>query len=221
QHRCIGAVLLGSEQSDAFTSHQSRILSILGNQAAVSLENASIIKSMEQLATTDGLTGLFNHRYFQDSLDRELERAGRQHQNLSLLILDIDHFKSLNDSFGHPAGDFVLKNLGMLLIKHARKIDVIAGYGGGESAALLPGIDYRNARKTAERWRKAVQRYTFKWEKNSFAITVSIGIAAYPQDPQEKAPLIERADRALYYAKEQGRNQVRHYSEAQEGRLFG
>jgi len=221
QHQCIGSVLLGSEQPDAFTSHQSRILSILGNQAAVSLENASIIKSMEQLATTDGLTGLFNHRYFQDSLDRELERAGRQKQNLSLLILDIDHFKSLNDSFGHPAGDFVLKNLGMLLIKNARKIDVLARYGGEEFAALLPGIDYRNARKTAERWRKAVQRYTFKWEKKSFAITVSIGIAAYPQDAQEKAPLIERADRALYYAKEQGRNQVRHYGEAQEGRLFG
>jgi diguanylate cyclase (GGDEF)-like protein len=213
QNKCVGAVLLASERGDAFTSHQSRILSILCNQAAVSLENATILKTMEQLAITDGLTGLFNHRYFQDAFDRELERASRQKQNLSLLLLDIDHFKGLNDTFGHPAGDFVLKNLSAILRGGARKIDILARYGGEEFAALLPGIDLKNARKTAERWRKAIQRATIKWEKKSFAITVSIGIASYPQDGEEKKLLIDKSDKALYYSKDQGRNQVRHFSE--------
>lgn len=213
QNRCIGAVILAAEQSDAFTSHQARILSILCIQAAVSLENASILKTMETLAITDGLTGLFNHRYFQDAFDRELERASRQKQELSLLLLDIDHFKSLNDNYGHPAGDFVLKNLSAILRSNARKIDILARYGGEEFAALLPGINAKNARKTAERWRKAIQRTTLKWEKKSFAITISMGFAVFSEDATDKKSLIDKADKALYFAKEQGRNQVRHISE--------
>lgn len=218
QQRSMGALLLASHQKEAFSSHQARILSILCNQAAVSLENSSIIKKMEVLAITDGLTGLHNHRYFQDSLEREIARAERQKQSLSLLLLDIDHFKSFNDSFGHPAGDFALKSLAALLKSNARKIDILARYGGEEFAALLPGIDVKNARKTAERWRKAVQRGTLKWEDKSFAITLSIGFAAYPSDAKNKTELIDKADRALYYAKENGRNQARHFSETERNK---
>jgi diguanylate cyclase (GGDEF)-like protein len=224
QQKCIGALVLGSRQKDAFTSHQSRILSILCNQAAVSIENSFIIRKMEVLAITDGLTELFNHRYFQESLEREIARAERQRQPLTLLLLDIDHFKGFNDSFGHPAGDFVLKSLAALLKKNARKIDILARYGGEEFAALLPGIEIKNARKTAERWRKAVQRASLKWEDKSFAVTLSIGFASYPADSENKTELIEKADRALYLAKENGRNQVRHCSENQDQRrspLFG
>lgn len=223
QQAVIGAVLLGSHQKDAFSSHQARILSILGNQAAVSLENSSIINKMEQLAITDGLTNLFNHRFFQDAFDRELERASRLNENLSLLIMDIDHFKGFNDSFGHPAGDYILKSLAHLLKKSARKIDILARYGGEEFAALLPGIDVKNARKTAERWRKAVQRASFKRENKTFALTISIGFATFPSDAETKTDLIERADRALYDAKENGRNQARHSSDSESSRtrLFG
>jgi diguanylate cyclase (GGDEF)-like protein len=223
QQAVIGAVLLGSHQKDAFSSHQARILSILGNQAAVSLENSSIITKMEQLAITDGLTNLFNHRFFQEAFDRELERASRLNENLSLLIMDIDHFKGFNDSFGHPAGDYILKNLAHLLKKSARKIDILARYGGEEFAALLPGIDVKNARKTAERWRKAVQRASFKRENKTFALTISMGFATFPSDAETKTDLIERADRALYDAKENGRNQVRHFSDSETSRtrLFG
>ena len=210
QQKQIGALLLGSSQEDAFSSHQARIISILCNQAAVSLENSAIIQKMEELAITDGLTGLFNHRYFQESFNRELERAGRQKQTLTLLIMDIDHFKGFNDSFGHPAGDFILKSLALLLKKNARKIDTLTRYGGEEFAALLPGIDAKNARKTAERWRKNIQRANFKSGGQSFAITLSIGFSTYPADGETKIDLIEKADRALYLAKEQGRNQVRH-----------
>lgn len=223
QQAVIGALLLGSRQKDAFSSHQARILSILGNQAAVSLENSSIITKMEQLAITDGLTTLFNHRYFQEAFDREIERASRLKENLSLLLIDIDHFKGFNDSFGHPAGDFILKNLALLLKKSARKIDILARYGGEEFAALLPGIDAKNARKTAERWRKAIQRASFKRENKSFALTISVGFATFPSDAENKTDLIERADRALYDAKENGRNQVRHSSDSEgsRSRLFG
>ncbi|MCI0604193.1 diguanylate cyclase [bacterium] len=210
QQQRIGALLLGSKQEEAFSSHQARVVSILCNQAAVSLENSSIIQKMEELAITDGLTGLFNHRYFQEAFQRELERAERQNQKLTLLIMDIDHFKGFNDSFGHPAGDFILKSLAQVLKKNARKIDVLARYGGEEFAALLPGIDKKNARKTAERWRRNVQRSTFKSGGQSFAITLSIGFATYPEDGHAKIELIEKADRGLYDAKENGRNQVRH-----------
>jgi len=213
QQRRIGALLLGSSQEDAFSSHQARVISILCNQAAVSLENSSIIHKMEELAITDGLTGLYNHRYFQDALQQELERAERQKQCLTLLLMDIDHFKGFNDSFGHPAGDFILKSLAQLLKKNARKIDILARYGGEEFAALLPGVDHKNARKTAERWRKNVQRATFKSAGQSFAITLSIGHATSPDDGQSKVELIAKADRGLYAAKEKGRNQVRHTDE--------
>jgi diguanylate cyclase (GGDEF)-like protein len=144
-------------------------------------------------------------------------------ENLSLLIMDIDHFKGFNDSFGHPAGDYILKNLAHLLKKSARKIDILARYGGEEFAALLPGIDVKNARKTAERWRKAVQRASFKRENKTFALTISVGFATFPTDAETKTDLIERADRALYDAKENGRNQVRHSSDSESSRtrLFG
>ena len=210
QQKRIGALLLGCRQEEAFSSHQARVISILCNQAAVSLENSSIIQKMEELAITDGLTGLYNHRYFQESYQQELERAERQNQKLTLLIMDIDHFKGFNDSFGHPAGDFILRSLATVLKKNARKIDVLARYGGEEFAALLPGIDKKNARKTAERWRRNVQRATFKSSGQSYAITLSIGFATFPDDGKAKVELIEKADRGLYDAKENGRNQVRH-----------
>ena len=213
QQKRIGALVLGSSQEEAFSSHQARVISILCNQAAVSLENSSIIHKMEELAITDGLTGLYNHRYFQEAFQQELERAERQKQSLTLLIMDIDHFKGFNDSFGHPAGDFILKSLATLLKKNGRKIDVLARYGGEEFAALLPGIDRKNAKKTAERWRKNVQRATFKSGGQSFAITLSIGFATFPEDGKAKIDLIEKADRGLYDAKEKGRNQVRHADE--------
>jgi diguanylate cyclase (GGDEF)-like protein len=223
QQAVIGALLFASKHKDAFSSHQARVLSILGNQAAVSLENSAIINKMEQLAITDGLTTLFNHRYFQEALDREIERASRLNENLTLMLMDIDHFKGFNDSFGHPVGDFILRSLALLLKKGARKIDILARYGGEEFAALLPGIDVKNARKTAERWRKAVQRASFKRENKSFAVTISIGFATYPTDVENKVELIERADRALYDAKENGRNQARHCNDSENSRssLFG
>ncbi len=223
QQKCIGALLLGSREKDAFSAHHSHVLSILCNQASVSLENSSIIQKMEELAITDGLTGLFNHRYFQQAIQNEIERAERQDQKLSLLIMDIDHFKNFNDTFGHPAGDFVLKSLAGLLRSNARKIDILTLYGGEEFAALLPGIDARNARKTAERWRKSVQRSAFKWQGKSFAITLSIGFATYPEAATTKVEMIDKADRALYEAKENGRNQVRQWDEERERRssLFG
>lgn len=214
QQKSIGALLMAANNKEAFTSHQARVLSILCNQAAVSLENAAILKKMEELAITDGLTGLYNHRYFQDAMDKELDRSSRQQQVFSLLLMDIDHFKSFNDSFGHPAGDFVLKSLAGLLRNSGRKIDTLARYGGEEFAAMLPGIDAKNARKTADRWRKAVQRAAFKWEGKTFALTLSLGFSTFPADGRTKEEIIERADKGLYTAKEAGRNQVRHWSEA-------
>lgn len=213
QNSCLGSLLLASHQEDGFSADQSRILLILGNQAAVSLENSAIVRQMEKLAITDGLTSLFNHRYFQESLEREVERAERQAQPLTLLLMDIDHFKGFNDTLGHPAGDAVLKSLAAVLKKNARKIDILARYGGEEFAALLPGIGPKNGEKTAERWRKAVEREHFKWNDRKFAITLSIGFASYPEDAVNKTELVDRADSALYEAKANGRNKIWHFGQ--------
>jgi two-component system cell cycle response regulator len=235
QQKPIGALLLGSEENEAFSSHDAGVLAILGFQAGVSLENAANSNS-------DGLTSLLNHRHFKKKLEEEIERAERQKQPLTLMMMDIDHFKGFNDTFGHPAGDFILRGLAALLKKNARNIDVLARYGGEEFAALLPGIDAKNGKKTAERWRKAVQRSTFKWDGRNLSVTLSIGLATYPDDVKvepenfrnddaarikarenHQEELITRADKALYEAKENGRNQVRQWGErkATGSRLFG
>ncbi|MBI4494668.1 MAG: diguanylate cyclase [Chloroflexi bacterium] len=160
-------------------------------------------------AITDFLTGLYNHRYLQLRLQEELAQAARQHHPLSLLLLDIDHFKALNDACGHLVGDQVLAELASVIRASVRAMDIPCRYGGEEFAILLPGTGAQQALIVAERIRLSLASHSFRLFAEEWSrVTVSIGVATAPEDAQERDALVKAADDALYYAKRMGRNQV-------------
>jgi diguanylate cyclase (GGDEF)-like protein len=163
------------------------------------------------MAITDGLTGLFNRRYFQQALERELARADRGASSLALLLLDIDHFKVLNDTYGHALGDAVLKKIADVLGETLRKGDVLARYGGEEFVVLLPQSTYQGAQEFAQRVWKAVGTAPIHPGGGALRVTASVGWALLPEDVDSAEALLEASDRALYYAKETGRNKVAAY----------
>src|SRR6185503_11249199 len=156
----------------------------------------------------DGLTGLYNRRAFDEMLGREMARHERQSGRMALLLLDIDHFKSLNDTLGHLAGDAALRHVARVVLQALRKGDLPARYGGEEFAAILPATDESGALKLAERVRKALEAGQTVFEGARIAVTASFGTAVWPADGQEIDSLVAAADRALYAAKEAGRNRV-------------
>ena len=168
----------------------------------------------ERAAITDHLTGLFNRAHFDASLKREINRCLRYGQIASLVMLDLDDFKPINDRHGHPAGDTVLKEVGRLLTQRVRDIDIAARYGGEEFAMILPETPRMSAWVVAERLRGEVERY-FKRRKSgaSFTVTISGGVASYPDDATNVDTLVQRADEALYRAKRSGKNRVEVYYE--------
>ncbi|MGD9367917.1 MAG: GGDEF domain-containing protein [Desulfobacteraceae bacterium] len=168
-------------------------------------------RKLRRLATTDGLTGLYNHRAFQDILHRRVSEANRHGRSLSMMMLDLDHFKSVNDKHGHPVGDAVLKAISTRITAMLRSEDIFARYGGEEFAVILPETTIKGAIQLAERIRMAIADLVVKINGASLNVTVSAGISAnHPgQGDCDKAALIEAADRALYMAKNAGRNVVR------------
>ncbi len=169
-------------------------------------EVAQANERLNALATTDGLTGAKNHRFFQDRLRQEIAEAGRHGMPLSLLLLDLDHFKSLNDTFGHQAGDEVLIAVARLLQSRARPSDVVARYGGEEFVVIMPGADSGDAQAIGERFRAAIEEEF--WLKRP--VTASIGASTLRGAGISPAILIEKADTALYASKRAGRNRVTH-----------
>lgn len=161
-------------------------------------------EQLQHLATTDGLTGVPNHRAFQEFLEEKFREARRYHQPLALILMDVDHFKRFNDTFGHQMGDEVLKRVAQILLEQARQTDLVARYGGEEFAIVLPFTDLSEAEGVAERFRQAIEKA--EWEQG--AVTGSFGVAAYQPFMQNRQELIEAADQALYQAKAAGRNRV-------------
>jgi diguanylate cyclase (GGDEF)-like protein len=204
----IGTLTLAAEKRGAFPDDKREMLGVIATQVAFSVENAKMYRRMEQMATTDGLTGLLNHRTFQERFAEMLERAARHKKSLSLVLTDIDHFKRVNDTYGHPTGDAVLKRVAQVLAERARKIDVVARYGGEEFALVLEETDGDGARQLCERIRAEVQACQLESEKGPFHVTLSLGIATFPADGQDKKTLISHSDQCLYFAKEHGRNQA-------------
>ena len=137
ENEVIGIFAVTSKKPDALSSFHVQFLKILADQAAMAMTNANLHKEVGRLAMTDGLTGLFNHKHFHEMLLMEFQRTERMPQTLSLMLIDIDHFKKINDSYGHPAGDMVLASLAAILRKTLRGIDILARYGGEEFAAVL------------------------------------------------------------------------------------
>ena len=162
-----------------------------------------------KLATTDGLTELYNHRYFQDTLKKQIDTAKRYEQEFSLIIIDIDFFKKFNDTYGHQVGDAVLRTVAQILKKNTRATDYVCRYGGEEMSIILPQTSKKEALVNAQRICDAVAKTPLKVNNNTEVnITISLGVSAFPQDGDTPQKLIECADKALYYAKEHGRNQV-------------
>jgi len=184
-------------------------ISGLASEAGHALEVVSLYDNMKIMAVTDGLTGLYNHREFYQSLRRELERARRYRHTLSLLMIDVDDFKRFNDRFGHPAGDVALRNISDLLRNCARTSDIIARYGGEEFALILPESTPGGALMVAERIKLEVAGHNFIQNAiHSVHLTVSIGIYSSENGNVTEDQIVSLADEASYIAKKAGKNQV-------------
>jgi diguanylate cyclase (GGDEF)-like protein len=208
QEGLVGVWILVSDQPGRFDADDLDMLSVVAAQAGTLISNAVLHQTVERLAVTDGLTGLYNHRHFQERLQYEIERGERHEEPLSLLLLDIDHFKKINDTFGHPFGDKVLKALAAELGRLARRVDFVARYGGEEFAIILVSTDRRGCRASAQRVLKAVRALRIPHEGGVFTFTLSVGAATFPDDAGTREDLVRRADQALYAAKERGRDRA-------------
>lgn len=211
ENRCRGLFSIESANPDQFKGEMEQTLSALLENASVAFTRALLYQKMERLATTDGLTGLNNHRNFQDLLAKELERSRRYKRPLSLLILDIDHFKTFNDTYGHPVGDIVLKEIANCIRKSIRVNDVPARYGGEEFVVIVPEETQQGALTVAERIRSTIENHVVVSLGRQLKVTVSIGCATYPLHANSQQALIDIADKALYFSKENGRNRVTIY----------
>ncbi|GEM_PF-1288254 len=213
---CRYVLVLESRRSRAFDSDLSTI-HIIGGQFALALKSAAMYEEKEQMAVRDGLTGLANHRRFQDHLSEVLVQADGG--PVGIALFDIDHFKKLNDTHGHPAGDAVLKEVAARLKAAVSQFDFVARYGGEEFVAVWPGRTDVEAAKLAEQVRQAIGSKPFATAAGELPVTVSLGVAASPQDAKDKPGLIKAADEALYAAKKGGRNKVCRYSSLKNGTL--
>ncbi|MFW6138980.1 MAG: diguanylate cyclase [Spirochaetota bacterium] len=188
-----------------YTEEEKKYIDIIAGFASVAIENARLY----EMATLDKKTGLYNHGFFQNRLIEEIARAERYKSDLSLLMMDLDHFKNINDTYGHMVGDEVLMQVAKTIKAKVRAFDIPARFGGEEFTVILPETGVNDTSSVAERLRKSIQELSFSSQKGSFSIKASIGIAEYVHSVNMTEDiLIEHADRALYYAKEHGRNQV-------------
>lgn len=210
----LGVLYLYRDDRDAFLPEEIELLATFSHLAAVAAENTRLHTNTAKLAATDALTGLLNRRMLEERLQIEQQRAQRYGKAFSLLMLDIDHFKKINDSYGHLAGDAVLKALASALSQQTRDIDSVARFGGEEFVIVLPETDGDGARVVAERIRTAIAGAPFVLPDGcEIGVTVSIGIACFPLDAVNIEVLLERADQALYLSKNTGRNRVSLYQE--------
>ncbi|MFQ6007351.1 MAG: sensor domain-containing diguanylate cyclase [Candidatus Zixiibacteriota bacterium] len=205
----IGVLAAESNKADQFTERDVQMLSIVARSAALALENAELHKKTEGLTIIDELTEAYNYRYFIQKLQEEKRRALRYDLPLSLIMVDIDWFKKLNDTHGHEAGNLVLKQLSRIIKSCIRDVDVFARYGGEEFVVILPQTSQREAVVLGERIRERVENTLIDVGKtDKLRITVSVGVSSYPENGKSQEELVTVADQALYRAKGEGRNLV-------------
>ncbi len=192
-----------------FDDYQMRILSMLTTPLCLTIRNAQMYQQVKELAATDELTQVLNRRAFLHVLEREFKRSIRLQTPLALFLIDLDHFKQVNDFFGHLTGDVVLKETALLLKQSVREVDILARYGGEEFVVILPELNSKEALVAAERIRNIVETHTFNKPKDPIQLTVSIGLAMLPSPSAKTSEdVFHLADSALYLAKKRGRNRI-------------
>ena len=199
---------IGVLVADELPEPQLKTLASVANQLSLQLSRIHLYERVEALAVTDALTGLFVRHYFLGRAREELARSKRHGFSCTLLMTDLDHFKQKNDTYGHLAGDVVLRDVARLLKRNLREVDLIARFGGEEFILLLIETDVEHAMPITQRLRQLVELHPIRAYDELLTQTISIGVAAFPKDAQTLEALIERADQALYHAKRTGRNRV-------------
>jgi diguanylate cyclase (GGDEF)-like protein len=213
--KLIGILALGKKKGDALYTHEDiELVKSMASQAGIIVENARVFSQAVTWANTDGLTELYNHRHFHERLDQEIARGSRFGAIFSLIMLDLDHFKTFNDNYGHLAGDEVLRRIGRCIEASIRGVDMAFRYGGEEFTVILPETRLDDAYKVAERMRKTIE---VKASPGTMPVTASLGISSWPVDGMTKEDIVSRADAALYQAKLMGRNRTCLSSEVVKG----
>ncbi|OVE78181.1 hypothetical protein BVX98_01210, partial [bacterium F11] len=209
QHTVAGILRVGGKPGKPFAREELRLLDILGSLASLALDNSVLFNQVQDSALRDGLTGLLTHRAFQESLESAILESSRYNQPLSLILTDVDHFKSINDNYGHQAGDEILQGFAHILARNVREVDVVARYGGEEFVLILLQTNHRDAMEIAEHLRLDLEAQRFEVGGKVINMTGSFGVATFPDDSTSSQQLIRQADQRLYAAKQAGRNQVR------------
>jgi two-component system cell cycle response regulator len=200
------SLLLDSGKTNTFNVHDTQPLESVADICATAIQNAHYVERVKQLAYLDGLTGIFNRRFFELRMAEELERARRFDAGMAVIMVDIDNFKRLNDEFGHLLGDEVLRQVSSIFHQQLRKTDVVCRYGGEEFAILLSQTDPEHALTVAEKLRNVVEEWHFPGVPR--AVTISAGAATFPDHGVTRDELVKAADAGLYSAKQAGRNRV-------------
>jgi len=206
----IGIVQVVPASGTLSSSKDKRFLMVFASAIAVAIDNSLLHKQTEELTVIDALTELYNYRYFHNKLTDELRRADRYRQKLSIMMMDLDHFKEINDRYGHQTGNVILREIANIIKQCVRDIDVVARYGGEEFVVILPQTDSEDAQIIAERTRETAEKNLFSDSqgRKEIRLTVSIGVATYPDGVYSLDQLLENVDKALYRAKAGGRNAV-------------
>ena len=204
--RALGTLILGAKRRHAFGDSVRPTLEVLASHLAVSLSNARMVQKLETMATTDGLTGLLNKRAMLDAGTQKIAAAARFDRRLSVLIADIDHFKKVNDTYGHDVGDVVIRGLGEILKRQKRATDIVARFGGEEFVVLCEQTDEKGAMLLAERLRDELGKTLFRTAQGAMSVTCSVGVATFPEAGRDWESIFKSADEALYVSKRSGRN---------------
>lgn len=208
--KMMGIMQLEPLKKGEFSEKERKSFTMFANSTAMAIDMARLHKKMQDLTVIDELTGLYNYRFFGSKLTDEIRRSDRYHQKISLLMIDIDHFKRINDSQGHQTGNIILQEIASVIKQSVRDVDIVARYGGEEFMVILPQTDLSDAKSIAGRIRAQMEDSYFSNAQGQryMKVTVSIGVAIYPNGVFSAEQLLEKVDRAMYLAKKQGRNRV-------------